>query len=154
MANATRICVRMLRPRLDIVISLGTLALLNSCDQPVSSPPLTQENPQPHSEAVAGQSLKKRQADFLNRIRAADPGHRTIKRAMLNERNELGLILDRSVEMDRVPELMRRILTQMGREFPGQDLTILAYTPSNPPHKIGSAHLNAQTREMTYTPVE
>ena len=73
---------------------------------------------------------------------------------MLNERNELGLILDRSVEMDRVPELMRSILGQMAREFPDQDLTVLSYTPSNPPHKIGTAHLNAQTREMTYTPVQ
>ena len=51
---------------------------------------------------------------------------------MLNEQNELGLILDRTVEMDKVPDLMRTILGQMAREFPGQDLTILAYTPSNP----------------------
>jgi len=144
----------MLRRRLDIVISVGTLALLSNCDQPVSSPPLTQENQQSPTKAVAGQSARERQADFLNRIRAADPEHRTIERAMLNERNELGLILDRSVEMDRVPELMRSILGQMAREFPDQDLTVLSYTPSNPPHKIGTAHLNAQTREMTYTPVQ
>ena len=71
---------------------------------------------------------------------------------MLNEQNELGLILDRTVEMDRVPDLMRSILTQMAREFPGQDLTVLAYTPSDPPHKIGTARLNAQTRDMSYTP--
>ena len=152
MANLTRISVTMGRRHLDILISLGTLALLSNCDQPVSSPPLTQENQQTPTKAVAGRNLKERQADFLNRIRAADPEHRTIERAMLNERNELGLILDRSVQMDRVPELMRSILAQMGREFPGQDLTILAYTPSDPPHKIGSAHLNAQTRDMTYTP--
>ena len=104
--------------------------------------------------AVAADNVKQRQADFLNRIRQADPDHRTIDRAMLNERNELGLILDRTVEMDRVPDLMRSILAQMAREFPGQELTVLAYTPSSPPHKIGTATLNAQTRDMNYTPTE
>ncbi|MEO5754696.1 MAG: hypothetical protein ABIR38_08315 [Chthoniobacterales bacterium] len=90
---------------------------------------------------------------FLNRIRAADPQGKTIERALLNERDELGLILDRSVPLDKIPVLMRSILTQMAKEFPRQNLTVIAYTPSNPPHKIGTAHLDAQTRDMTYTPV-
>jgi hypothetical protein len=124
------------------------LTFIASCDQP--APPLS-NNPQAPPPMVAKDNLKQRQADFLNRIRAADPGHRTIDRAMLNEQNELGLILDRTMEMDRVPDLMRSILTQMAREFPGQDLTVLTYTPSNPPHKIGTAHFAAQTRDMTYT---
>jgi len=97
-------------------------------------------------------ALKQRQAEFLNRIRGADPQQRTIDRALLNEQNELGLVLDRSVEMDKIPDLMRSILTEMAREFPGQDLTVLAYTPSNPPRKIGAARLNAQTRDMSYDP--
>ena len=108
----------------------------------------------PPTPSVATDAVKQRQADFLNRIRAADPQHQTIDRAILNEQNELGLILDRTAEMDRVPDLMRSILTQMAREFPGQDLTVLAYAPSNPPHKIGTAHLNAQTRDMSYTPAQ
>jgi hypothetical protein len=40
---------------------------------------------------------------------------------------------------------------QMAHEFPGQDLTVLACTPSNPPHKIGTTRFNARTRYMTYT---
>jgi hypothetical protein len=44
------------------------------------------------------------------------------------------------------------MLVQMARAFPGQDLTILAYAPSNPPHQIGTARLNARTRDMSYTP--
>ncbi|HEX8372195.1 MAG TPA: hypothetical protein VF585_05420 [Chthoniobacterales bacterium] len=90
--------------------------------------------------------------EFLNKIRAADPDGRTIDRALLNEQNELGLILNRSVEMDKIPALMHTMLTQMAREFPGEDLTVLAYAPSNPPRKIGTAKLNAATRDMTYTP--
>ncbi|HEX8310978.1 MAG TPA: hypothetical protein VF614_06665 [Chthoniobacteraceae bacterium] len=88
---------------------------------------------------------------FLDRIRQADPQQRTIERALLNEQNELGLILDRSVEMDKIPALMKTMLTQMAQEFPGQDLTVLAYAPSNPPRKIGTARLDARSREMSYT---
>ncbi len=142
------------RCSLQPLVVLGGLALLASCDQPASAPPLSQDNRQAPPPIVATDKVKQRQADFLNRIRTADPDHRTIDRAMLNEQNELGLILDRTVEMDRVPDLMRSILTQMAREFPGQDLTVLAYTPSNPPHKIGTARLNAQTRDMSYTPAQ
>ena len=126
--------------------------MLRGCDEPASSPPVSENNRQAPTSTVAASNLKQRQAEFLNRIRAADPEHRTIDRAMLNEQNELGLILDRTVEMDRVPDLMRSILTQMAREFPREDLTIIAYTPSNPPHNVGTARLNAQTREMSYTP--
>ena len=94
---------------------LCALALLVACDQSVSLSPSNQQSPTPLAGA---NDLKQRQADFLNRIRAADPDHRTIDRAMLNEQNELGLILDRTVEMDKVPELMRTILGQMARSFP------------------------------------
>lgn len=96
--------------------------------------------------------MKQRQVEFLHRIRDSDPQGRTIDRAIFNEQNELGLILDRSVEMDKIPALMRTILAQMAKEFPGEDLTVLAYTPSNPPHKIGTARLDAHTRDMSYTP--
>jgi hypothetical protein len=97
-------------------------------------------------------NLKQRQAAFLIKIRKADPQYQTIQRAVFNEQNELGLIFNRSVEMDKIPALMRSMLIQMARVFPGQDLTILGYAPSNPPRKIGTARLNARTRDMTYTP--
>jgi hypothetical protein len=96
-------------------------------------------------------SLKQRQVAFLNRIRRADPERRTIERAVFNPQNELALILARGVEMDKIPQLMRSMLGQMAREFPGQDLTIFAYAPSNPPLRIGTARFNARTRDMTYT---
>ena len=63
-------------------------------------------------------NLKQRQIEFLNRIRKADPQHQTIERAVFNEQNDLGLILNRSVEMDKIPALMRSMLVQMARAFP------------------------------------
>ena len=124
---------------------------LSSCD--ASSPSAAPLSGAFEQRVAADQgTLKQRQAAFLIRIRKADPEHRTIERAVFNDQNDLGLILNRSVELDKIPALMRSMLTQMARAFPGQDLTILAYSPSNPPRKIGTAQLNARTRDMTYTP--
>jgi hypothetical protein len=120
-----------------------------------SSPPTVESSAgfEQISSGSANQGdLKKHQIAFLNRIRKADPQHSTIERAVFNEQNELGLILNRSVEMDKISALMRSMLVQMAHEFPNQDLTIFAYAPSNPPSKIGTARLNARTRDMTYTP--
>lgn len=134
-------------------ITLLACAFLVACDVAPTNTASPPSNSQTNS--VAGSSdreLKQRQAAFLNRLRAADPQQQTIDRALLNEQNELGLVLDRSVALDKIPDLMRSMLTQMAREFPGQDLIVLAYAPSEPPRKIGTARLNAQTRDMSYTP--
>ena len=122
---------------------------LTSCDV---APPAAPNASAPVAERSASRETRQQQAEFLNRIRAADPQQRTIDRALLNEQNELGLILDRSVPMDKISDLMRSTLTEMAREFPGQDLTVVAYAPSEPPRKIGTARLNAKTRDMSYTP--
>jgi len=131
---------------------LAPALLLAACEPP----PATVQHDEPSRvvQSVPRDDVKQRQVEFLNKIREADPQGRTIDRALLNEQNELGLILDRSVEMDRIPELMRTTLAQMAREFPGEDLTVLAYAPSTPPRKIGTARLNTATRDVTYTAEE
>jgi hypothetical protein len=88
---------------------------------------------------------------FLNSIREADPQYQTIQRAVMNDRDELGIVLSRNVAMDDIPKLMQSLLKRMASEFPGQDLTVVAYALSDPPMKIGRARLDASTREMTYT---
>jgi hypothetical protein len=134
--------------------ALGIALLLAACDAPPPSSSTTAPSAEQNRAAPpdSAQDVRQRQIAFLNRIRDADPQQRTIERAILNEQNELGLILDRSVEMDKIPELMRTMLTQMAREFPDQDLTVLAYTPSNPPRKIGTARLDGRTHQMNYIP--
>ena len=131
----------------------GSLLFVGACSprsEPAVSPPQAQQSI--GSQPSTGPEFKQRQIAFLNRIRDADPQQRVIDRAMLNQQNELGLILDRSVEMNRIPDLMRTFLTQMAAEFPNQDLTVIAYTPSNPPLKVGTAHLDSRTKEMNYLP--
>jgi hypothetical protein len=147
--------MKAMRALSQIVIAAHAALFFSGCDAPLptssrSSPPVPEQSRGP--VAAPSRELRERQMAFLNRIREADPQQRTIERALLNEQNELGLILDRSVEMDKIPALMKTMLTQMAREFPGEDLIVLAYAPSNPPRKIGTARLNAQTRDMTYTP--
>ena len=104
---------------------------------------------EPIQREVEGRKLR-----FLNSVRDADPEYQTIERAVMNAQNELGIILSRNVAMEDIPKLMRGLLKQMASEFPGEDLTIIAYAPSDPPIKIGTGRLNAATREMTYIPAQ
>ncbi len=102
--------------------------------------------------ADTGSELRQRQVEFLHRIRQADPRYQTIDKAVLNEQNELGVILNRHIDMDAVRPLMRTLLAQMAKAFPGHNLTVTAYAPTQPPIPIGTARLNARTRQMTYIP--
>ncbi len=140
-----------MNPWRPILSGMACICCVASCDMgpPPAAPPVQQDRSTPSDSA---QNSKQKQIAFLNRIRDADPAGRTIDRALLNDQNELGLILDRSVEMQKIPDLMRLMLTQMAKEFPGQDLTVLAYAPSSPPRKIGTAHLDARSGTMTYDP--
>jgi hypothetical protein len=110
-------------------------------------PPVVQST----GRAMAG-SEKQRQLDLLNRIRSTDPQFRIVQKAVLNENNELGIVFSRSVCMDSLPALMRTFLTQLNQEFPGQDLSVMAYAPTQPPVRMGTARLDSRTRTMTYTP--
>ena len=133
-----------------IIASLALAAISAGCGGPVAPPEVQASAPNSTTHLVP-QSNREKQAAFLNQIRSADPDARTIDRALINEQNELGLILDRTVELETIPALMRLMLTKMAAQFPGEDLTVLAYTPSNPPRKVGTARLNARTRDMSYT---
>ncbi len=146
-----------LRTSLALLLSAGLVACGPAAPPPTQRQAVPPENetraanPPPLPPGNAAGNQRQRQAEFLNRLRSADPQFKTIDKAVLNEQNELGLILDRSVDLDSVPALMRTMLAQMAKEFPGQDLNVIAYAPSNPPLKIGTAHLDARTRDMTYT---
>jgi hypothetical protein len=136
-----------------VICSLG-IALLGAGWGPYGAAPFGGSSPPPVQARSAddGSELRQRQIAFLHRLRQADPQYQTIEKAILNEQNELGVILNRHVELEAVRPLMRTLLTHMAKVFPGQHLTVIAYAPSEPPMKIGTARLNARTRQMTYTP--
>jgi hypothetical protein len=141
------------RRQVAVICSLG-IALLCAGWGPHGAAPFGGYSP-PSVQARStddGSELRQRQIAFLHRIRQADPRYQTIEKAILNEQNELGVILNRHVEMEAVRPLMRTLLTQMAKAFPGQNLMVIAYAPTQPPMPMGTARLNARTRQMTYTP--
>ena len=134
-----------------LLLALGSFLIFASTEAQLASSIATPTD-QDVARATSVQDFKHRQMEFLNRIRDSDPQQQIIVRAMLNERKELGLIVNRNVEMQKVPALMRALLTQMARRFSNQDFTILAYAPTKPPLKLGTAHLDARTGDMAYLP--
>jgi hypothetical protein len=136
----------------------ATLAvfILVGCGKPPtrssSSETAAERYPSAQARTANTGGIEQRRADLLNRIRSADPSQATIVRALLNEKNELGLVLSRTVDLDDVPKLLRSMLAELDKSFPGQDHTAVAYTPTNPPQTIGTARLDRRTRDMTYTP--
>ena len=134
--------------------SLWCCLLLSGCGGDVqqeprggASPPRTVES----GRSSGGGSQREHQSAMLSRIRQSDPRSEVIERALFNDRDELGVILNRNVPMDDISRVMKSLLTQMAQEFPGRDLTIAAYAPTDPPARLGVARLDARTRQMTYT---
>lgn len=144
----------MRKGRISIILFVFSV-LLEGCSPPQGTAPESEAGfdsdsvTRPANPQRSGEVTKMR---FLNRLREADPQYQTIERAVMNEQDELGLVLSRSVAVDDIPKLMRSILKQMAAEYPGEDLIVVAYASSNPPMKLGTARLDASTREMTYTP--
>jgi hypothetical protein len=105
----------------DLAVRGGLFTAVRTLDEPSSD--ATGRASQP----IAGPEFKQRQIAFLNRVPTPpDPQQRVIDRAMLNDQNELGLILDRSVEMNRSPELLHTLVAQsVGRMQLGYDASLL-----------------------------
>jgi hypothetical protein len=105
----------------DLAVRGGLFTAVRTLDEPSSD--ATGRASQP----IAGPEFKQRQIAFLNRVPTPpDPQQRVIDRAMLNDQNELGLILDRSVEMNRSPELLHTLVAQsVGRMQLGYDAPLL-----------------------------
>ena len=111
-ASSMRILLMIaMRGRCLMAVAIAILATFTGRGQPVSSPNSPQDQGGLATPASAPDARKQRPADYLQRIRAAGLDHRTIERAMLNEQNERGLILDRGVEMGRMPPLAMGALT-------------------------------------------
>jgi hypothetical protein len=89
---------------------------------------------------------------FLNRIRQDDEFNSIIFRTMLNEDNQIGVVVFSSVKPEQVSAVMNKVMTEMGREFPHEDVTVAVYQVATPPRKIGTANLDGQTEKATYTP--
>ena len=86
---------------------------------------------------------------FLTRLRLADPDYHTILMACLKE-NELNVLLSRFVKPEEIPTLVRGLLAELRKDFPGQDLGVIAFRPVVPLHEAGVGRVNGRTGEISY----
>lgn len=124
------------------------------CHEPkpaVETPTPSEEQNRPERATQVSESTQ-RQWTYLNRIRQGDAFYTSIDRTLRNDQNEIGVVLTSRVPADQVPDLMRKVMTEMAQEFPKEDVTLAVYAASAPPNKIGTAHLDGQTGKTTYTP--
>lgn len=119
--------------RRTAAIGAGLLTLLVfGCDQSGD------EKPQPGKSvpsATAGRTAptSTRQERFLARIQQAAAGNHVIRTARMNGDNELGVVLDKQVELNQVKPLLTTLLKEMRSEFPGHSLQVIAYAPNGRP---------------------
>jgi hypothetical protein len=91
---------------------------------------------------------------FLNRIRQDEAYSDMINRTMLNDQHEISVVLYSRVAPEGVPDLMRKVMTEMGQEFPHEDVTVAVYQFPTPPKRLGTAHVDGKTGEASYTPAK
>ena len=122
-----------------------------SCHRPPSEREIRAE--QSARAAKASESTRQHLA-YLDRIRQRDPFRSSIERTLLTEQSEAGVVLSASSPPDKVPALMRDVMKEIEQKFPREDVTLIVFASPSPPRKIGTAHLNGQTEETTYTPIQ
>ena len=101
--------------RMLLVAAILSLAACHRSTPTAESPtPSTQEQ---RAERAADLSEStQRHWTFLNRIRQDD--------ALLNEENQLGVVLFSSVKPEQVSAVMDKVMSEMAREFPHEDVTL------------------------------
>ncbi|CAN5569694.1 hypothetical protein BH20VER3_BH20VER3_22680 [soil metagenome] len=82
---------------------------------------------------------------YLNRVRQTDEFSSKIARTLLNERNQLGIVFSSDITDDQIPDLTRKVMEGMAKEFPKEDVSVVAYGASSPPHPVGAGHVASAT---------
>ncbi len=135
---------------------LATAALaLGACHQtpPAEEPPAPDAQQESATRAAKASPSIQRHWDYLNRIRQNDEFNDAISRTLLNDReSQLGIVFFSSVAEDKIPDLMQKVMAEMAREFPREEVTVGAYAGTVPPHRVGVAQLDGATEKAVYTP--
>ena len=137
--------------RILLTVALSVLAACHKPEPVAESPTPSVEQKRAEHAAEVPESMQ-RHWTFLNRIRQDDAFDGIIDRTMLNEDNQIGVVLFSSVKPEQVSIVMNKVMTEMGQEFPHEEVTVAVYQVATPPKRIGTAHLDGQTEKATYTP--
>jgi hypothetical protein len=142
------------KPKCLLPILGAALLSMAACHKtkPASETATPSERQAGAAQAAEAPESIQQQWTYLNRIRQSDALNSAIDRTMLDEQKHLGVVLSSSVTPDKVPALMRTMMTEMAKEFPRENVTLNVYVSANPLRKMGTAHLDGQTGEVTYIP--
>jgi hypothetical protein len=139
--------------RLMACVVLLSFFLGPSCHKPApasesqTSTPNEQEK-RAEQAAEMPASLRKHWT-FLNRLRQ-DDSYSDIDRTLVNDQDELGVVLSSRIQSGQIEPLLQRVLKEMAREFPDEDITLNAYEPSKPLRKLSRVQLDGKTGEIRY----
>lgn len=140
--------------RLLTLLLAGSLGWFGCSRTKEATAPATPTEQQKHAERAAEvPETVQRHWTFLNRLRQNDPFD-VIERTMVDDQNQLGVVLDSNVTADKVPDLMKQVMKKMAEQFPNEDIMVGTYTPTTPLRKLGTAHLDGKTGEVSYRPTQ
>lgn len=86
----------------------------------------------------------------MNRIRQSD-AYADIDRTRVDEQNQLGVVVAANLPPERVESIVKKAMEALAQKFPDGDMTLDAYAPTTPLRKLGTAHYNAQSGQVSYT---
>ena len=134
-----------------LFVSLGIMGC--SRNEPVTEPATPNEQQKRAERAAEMPEATQVRWTFLNRLRQQEPFD-TIDRTLVDGQSQLGVVLDPGVTPDKATALMKQVMTEMAREFPREDITLIVYESSTPLRKLGTARLDGKTGEVIYTPAQ
>jgi hypothetical protein len=129
--------------------SLGAAGCNRSQETAASPTPSIQQQGAQRAAAVP-QPIQERW-DYLNRIRQSED-YDAIRRTLVNDQNQLGVVLAANVTPENAAAVTKKAMEAIAQKFPASDMNLDAYAPTKPLRKVGTAHYNAQTGAVTYTP--
>ncbi len=132
------------------LVSLGAPGC-NRTEETVSSPTPSIQQQRAQRAAEVPQPIQERW-DYLDRIRQSD-AYDAIDRTRVDNQNRLGVVVAANLKPDQIEAVVKKALEALAKKFPNEDMSLDAYAPSQPLRKLGSAQYDAQTKEVTYTPV-
>lgn len=132
------------------LVSLGAPGC-NRTEQTAASPTPSIQQQGAQRAAEVPQPIQERW-DYLDRIRQSD-AYDAITRTLVNDQNQLGIVLAANITPANAAAVTKKAMEAIVQKFPANDMSLDAYTPAHPLRKLGTAHYNAQTGAVTYTPL-
>ncbi len=140
---------RLAAARLILSLALLSVSGCHRAESVKAVSPAPREQQKQTERAAKLPAALQRQWTFLNRLRQTDKFD-AIDRTLVNDQQQLGVVLSPKLLPGEIESLLKDALRMMAKEFPGQDLTLNAYEPTKPLHKLGRAQLDGITQDIRY----